>query len=504
MNALHSLMEYLDVLRAHDLLLSHTLSEDDLRNSIETLTYDTREVSGKSLFICKGAGFREEYLSQAASLGACAYVSELHYTADIPAILVSDVREAMVWLGRLFYNDSVDLLTSVGITGTKGKSTTAFYLRAIVDDCLSSRGIPCCGILSSIENYDGIHSEEAHLTTPESLVIARTFRTAHDAGVSHFVMEVSSQALKYRRVGGMRFDVGCFLNIGLDHISPIEHNDFEDYLTAKLRIFDHCRTACVNSDSDHAARILDYARERCERVITFGTHEGDDVFCKNVEKRDDGIFFTVRTREFEGEFSISMPGLFNVSNALCAIAAATALGIPQEHIRSGLRRAVVNGRMQIFESRDRQVCVIVDYAHNRMSFEALFASVRAEFPSRHIAAVFGCPGGKALQRRRDLGEVAGQNADFVYITEDDPANEAFSDIAADIAQYVACPHVILEDRDECVRRAIFETPTPCVVLLAGKGAETCQKRAGGMVTCLSDAQSAQRHLLSYDNKEDKT
>ncbi len=503
MNALHTLSEYLEVLRAHGLLCSHTLSADEARISIETLTYDTREVSGRSLFVCKGAGFREEYLTRAVSLGACAYVSEQQYDIDAPAILVSDVREAMVWLGRLFYNDSVDRLTSVGITGTKGKSTTAFYLRAILDDFLAAQRLPRCGILSSIENYDGVRSEEAHLTTPESLVIARTFQTAHEAGVSHFVMEVSSQALKYGRVGGMMFDIGCFLNIGLDHISPIEHSDFEDYLTAKLRIFDHCRTACVNSDSEHAARIIARARERCERVITFGTHESDDIFCRSIEKRDDGIFFTVRTRKFEGEFSISMPGLFNVSNALCAIAAATALGVGEEHIRSGLRRAVVNGRMQVFESRDRQVCVIVDYAHNRMSFEALFASVRAEFPNRRIAAVFGCPGGKALQRRRDLGEVAGQMADFVYITEDDPANEAFSDIAADIAQYVSCPYTILEDRDECVRRAIFQTQKPCVVLLAGKGAETCQKRAEGMVACLSDAQSAQRHLLSYDNKEGK-
>ena len=262
MYALHTLNEYLEVLRTHGLLLSHTLSADELNISIETLTYDTREVSGKALFICKGAGFREEYLAQAVSLGACAYVAEQRYDIDAPAIFVSDVREAMVWLGRLFYNDSVDRLTSVGITGTKGKSTTAFYMRAILDDHLAAQGLPRCAILSSIENYDGVRSEEAHLTTPESLVIARTFQTAHAAGVSHFVMEVSSQALKYGRVGGMTFDIGCFLNIGLDHISPIEHSDFEDYLTAKLRIFDHCRTACVNSDSEHAARIIACARER--------------------------------------------------------------------------------------------------------------------------------------------------------------------------------------------------------------------------------------------------
>lgn len=495
----HTLREYMEALEGRGLLRSATVDGALASTPITCLTYDTRSLSGTALFVCKGAHFKKEYLTDALGRGAVAYVSQLSYPVPAPRVLVNDIRHAIVVLGQLFYDHVTDKLTSVGITGTKGKSTTAYYLRAILDDWLAALGRPACAILSSIDVYDGVVREEAHLTTPEVLELYGHFQNAADSGISHLVMEVSSQALKYGRVRDMNFDVGCFTNIGADHISAIEHPDFEDYFTSKLKLFDCCRVGCVNSDADHARRVLDYARARCP-VIAFGSHESDDVYCSRTEKREDGIYFTVRSEKYNGEFSITMPGFFNVSNALAAMAASQALGVPEEFVRSGLRRARAAGRMQVYESRDKQVVVVVDYAHNRMSFDALYRSIRLEYPGYERIAVFGCPGNKAILRRKDLGELSGQNCSFVYITEEDSGEEPFEHIARDIAQYVACPHLILEDRGECIRRAIQDGTGKRVILLTGKGEETRMKRGSVYVDFPSDVEFARKYLSQYDDR----
>ena len=339
MNPKHTLKEYADALTRAGLLTATTLTPAAEDTVIDCLSYDTRILHGTSLFLCKGAHFKAEYLSAALAQGAAAYVAEKPYPVDAPQLLVSDIRYAMVVLGQLFYDHVTDKLTSVGITGTKGKSTTAYYVRSILNDWLTSEGKPPCAILSSIDNYDGVITEESHITTPEVLELYQHFQNAYDSGISHLVMEVSSQALKVGRVRGMTFDVGAFLNIGTDHISPIEHPDFADYYASKLKLFDSCRVGCVNTDADHAAETVAHARSGGCELITFGSHASDTVFCERVEKRADGLYFTVRSPKYNGEFSITMPGLFNVSNALAAMAISMTLGVPEGFVRSGLRKA---------------------------------------------------------------------------------------------------------------------------------------------------------------------
>ena len=500
MHIQHTLQEYIDALRGAGILTDCTVT--DTQQKIACLTYDTRTLSAPALFICKGAHFKEEYLHAALKNGAVAYVADRRYAVDAPCILVSDIRYSLVVLGQLFYNKVTEALTSVGITGTKGKSTTAYYVRYILNDYLAAQGKPQCAILSSIDNYDGVVSEESHITTPEVLELYGHFQNAVDSGISHLVMEASSQSLKYGRVRGITFDVGAWLNIGSDHISPIEHSDFEDYFASKLKIFDACRFGCVNTDAEHAQRAVEYARDRCE-LITFGSHEGDTIFCQSVEKRADGLYFTVRSPKYNGEFSITMPGLFNISNALAAMAISMALDIPEKYVRSGLRKARAGGRMQVYESRDKKVTVIVDYAHNRMSFDALYRSTKIEYPGRKMISIFGCPGNHALQRRKDLGELSGQNCDFVYITEEDSGSEPFAQIAAEVAQYVVCPHCIEEDRDACIRRAILEDAGARVILLTGKGEETRMKRGSEYVEYPSDVEMTLKYLAVYDGNEEK-
>ena len=447
MNPKHALKEYADALTRAGLLTATTLTPAAENAVIDCLSYDTRSLHGTSLFLCKGAHFKAEYLSAALAQGAAAYVAEKPYPVDAPQLLVSDIRYAMVVLGQLFYDHVTDKLTSVGITGTKGKSTTAYYVRSILNDWLTSEGKPPCAILSSIDNYDGVITEESHITTPEVLELYQHFQNAYDSGISHLVMEVSSQALKVGRVRGMTFDVGAFLNIGTDHISPIEHPDFADYYASKLKLFDSCRVGCVNTDADHAAETVAHARSGGCELITFG--------------------------------------------------------VPEEFVRSGLRKARANGRMQVYESRDKRVTVIVDYAHNRMSFDALYRSTRVEYPGKEMISVFGCPGSHALQRRRDLGELSGENCAFVYITEEDSGEEPFAQIAADIEKHVKCPHLVCEDRAECIRRAILDHPEPHVILLTGKGEETTMKRGREFVPFPSDVELTLKYLAEYDEKEAK-
>ena len=499
MSALHTLQEYIDALRGAGLLIESTVGAGAAKTTIDCFSYDTRALSGTALFLCKGAHFKEEYLREALRGGAVAYVADHAYGVDAPRLVVSDVRHALAVLGRLYYNGVTDKLVTVGITGTKGKSTTAYYMRYILNDWLSSQGKPDCAVISSIETYDGVVNEESHITTPEVLELYRHFQNAYDSGITHLVMEASSQSLKVGRVRGMMFDVASFLNVGEDHISPIEHPDFEDYFSSKLKIFDQCRIGCVNTDAEHAQRAIEYAKGRCE-LITFGSHAGDTVYCQSVEKRADGIYFTVRSPKYNGEFSITMPGLFNVQNALAAIAMSAALDVPEASVRRGLRIARASGRMQVYESRDKEVTVIVDYAHNRMSFDALYRSTRAEYPGKAMISIFGCPGSHALQRRRDLGELSGQNCDYVFITEEDSGEEPFAQIAADIEKHVAAPHQVLEDRDECIRRAICCYDQPRVILLTGKGEEEYMKRGNVFEPYPSDVEMTLKHLATYDKQ----
>ena len=502
MNTVHTLREYVDALRDAGILVESTVSDELAAREIHCLTYDTRALSEDALFICKGAHFKEEYLCDALSRGAIAYVAEKKHNVDAPCLLVNDIRYSLVVLGQLFYNHVTDKLTSVGITGTKGKSTTAYYVRYILNDWLRAQSMPECAILSSIDNYDGKSTEESHITTPEVLELYQHFENAYESGISHLVMEASSQALKYGRVRGITYDVAAFLNIGSDHISPIEHPDFEDYFNSKLKIFDSCRFGCVNTDAKYSDRVIEYAKDRCN-LITFGSHESDTVSCQHVEKRSDGLYFTVSSLKYNGEFSITMPGLFNISNALAAMAICMVLDVPEEYVRSGLRKARAAGRMQIYESRDKNVTVIVDYAHNRMSFDALYRSTKIEYPGRQMISVFGCPGSHALQRRKDLGELSGENCDFVFITEEDSGEEPFAQIAADIEKHVKCPHLVCEDRAECIRRAILDHPEPHVILLTGKGEETTMKRGREFVPFPSDVELTLKYLAEYDEKEAK-
>ena len=498
MHVNYPLSEYISLLEKEDLIQASFIRPEDRPRPVRCLTCNSQQAGPDTLFICKGVHFKKDYLVEAIARGAFLYICESPYE-DVACswIQVRNIRHAMAVLALCFFDHPSSRLDIIGITGTKGKSTTAYFLKAILDEAFPTE----CGILSTIENYDGVVREEAHLTTPETLDLQQHLSHAVDSRLSHLIMEVSSQALKYERVYGTRFHIACFLNIGADHISPAEHPDFEDYFSSKLKIFAQSQIACINHDAAFADRIADAARTAGCRLVTFGSAPECDVYCRDIEKRDSRTFFTVQTAAWTHTFELSMPGLFNVENALCAIAASLVLNIAPQDIAHGLLRSHAAGRMELYTSRNGHVTVIVDYAHNSMSFEALYRSVSVEHPDKKIVTVFGCPGGKALLRRHDLGLSAGRHSDFVIITEEDTGDEPFTQIADAIAAAVrtgGCAYTVIENRGQAIRSAILEHGENSVILITGKGTEAYQKRGAVFVPEPSDVDYAKQYLAEYD------
>ena len=469
------------------------------------LTCDSRGVLPGDVFICKGAAFRPEYLIQAAQKGAAAYVSEsvpLQCPA-IPGFIVSDIRKAMAALAALFLGYRPEEMELIGITGTKGKTTTAWYLKAMLDLWMKGQERPETALLSTIQNCDGKRWEDSDMTTPEPVELHSFLKRTRENGAPFVTMEVSSQALKYKRVRGLRFRTGVFLNISEDHISPLEHADFEDYFHSKLSMFRQCETACVNLDSDCAKQVLDAAR-KAKQTVTFGQSPGADIRYGNIRTSQDGSWFTVSCNAFSEQFHLAMKGRFNIENAVAAIAAAQSCGVPVCCMKQALAQTEVPGRMETYQTGDGKICGIVDFAHNRLSFERLFDTAFSEYGAyKKIITIFGCPGGKALNRRRELGMIAGLFSDHVIVTSDDPGMEEQTDIAHEVSRSIemtGCSYECVEERKAAVGRA-FEKAAQykerVLILLLGRGCEKYQKIKDGRIEYPEDAVLMREAVRKY-------
>lgn len=493
------LSAYQDALARAGILVSASLGAA-AGTPVRCATDDSRQVGEAALFVCKGAAFKRDYLLQAIERGAIAYVSASDYDVDVPALIVSDIRRALAIIADLSWDHPSRDLAICALTGTKGKTTTAYYLKAILDAAGKAAGGAPAGLLSSIAYFDGIESGTSKLTTPEAFELERRLADARAAGLFYLVMEASSQALKFDRTYGLDFAVGAFLNIGEDHISPIEHPTFEDYFASKLKIFQQSRTAVVNLDMDHAEEVLAAAQvvsSGC--VITFSLRDAAaDVFCSGIRHEHAGVVATVRTPRFTRSIAIPTPVRYNVANALAAIACAEALGIDADAIGAGLATVRVPGRMELYPSRDGRIVGVVDYAHNGMSLEALLTDLRESYPDREFCVVFGATGGKGLDRRETMGAVAGRLADRIVITEDDPGPEDPADIAATIARFVEAEGNrnwrIELDRPKAILTAVRETTRDAVVIVTGKGHETRMLRNDGAHECEADGVLLERAL----------
>lgn len=502
--------EYISVLESNGIIACTDLAGTDGTAPVRYISYNSMDVEEGTLFICKGANFRPQYLDDAIEKGAFCYVAENEIKKDFPHIIVSDMRKAMSEIGRLYY-DAIwnDKLQMVGLTGTKGKSTTATFIKSIIDDYCADKGEKEAGFISGIYNYNGDRKVKAKkMTTPETLQLHKLLAQCAQNGCRYLVMETSSQALKYERTEALDYSVAVFLNISEDHISDREHPDIEDYFQSKLKIFDQCRTGCVNLDTDprYLDRVLERARARCSKVITFTTRESmkekADLYGYDISSTPSTVEFRLKYGQETEKIKVSIGGSYNASNALAAIAAALALDIPMEYIRSGLAHVKVAGRMELYHMNHKDVDVIVDYAHNKLSYMTLFENIRKLYPDRKILLVFGCHGDKAYNRRKDLGQLANIYADKIILTEQDPGTESVADICDQVRRYIDDDKLlaVITDRGEAIAQACRVIEDGWVMVIAGNGADGYQKRGLSYVELPTDGERVQEYISKHDRQ----
>ena len=445
---------------------------------ITSVVYDSRKAEPGSLFLCiKGAvSDGHAYAKEVAEKGASVLVVQdaVEVPEDVTVIQVENSRYAMACISAAWFDYPAKKLKTIGITGTKGKTTTTYLVKSILENAGHKTGL--IGTIETIIAEEHIPSAN---TTPESYLVQQYFAKMAEAGCDSVVMEVSSQGLMLHRTAGFTFDIGIFTNLEPDHIGPNEHKDFEDYLHCKALLFKQCKTGIFNADDQHMEQILE--GHTCE-VETFGFSEKADLRAENTRlvtgKGTLGIHYDVKgLMDFPVE--IDLPGKFSVYNSLTAIAVCRHFNVTEENIQKALKQAKVKGRIEMVKVSD-DFTLMIDYAHNAMSLESLLTTLKEYKPNR-LVCLFGCGGNRSKLRRYEMGEVSGKLADLTIITSDNPRNEEPQEIINDIKVGIGKTdgkYVEIIDRKEAIAYAIHQGQPGDIVVLAGKGHEDYQEIKG--------------------------
>ena len=446
--------------------------------NVSELVYNTRKVKKECMFVCiKGATFdSHDVAGEAAKNGAVVIVAER--PVDVPAgttvVLVEDTRYALALISAAYFQYPAKKLKVIGITGTKGKTTTTFMIRSILEHA----GIPT-GLIGTIEVIIGDRHIPAHNTTPESYEVQKYFAQMVEAGCKVVVMEVSSQGLKLHRTAGIQFDIGIFTNLAPDHIGENEHASFEEYMECKSRLFRQCDLGLVNVDDAHCDDILQ--GHTC-KVETYGFSEKADLRASDLKLVNRPGFLGVDYHVsglMDFDVEIDMPGRFSVYNSLVAIAVCRHFDIPKEDMLAALEVVQTKGRIEKVKVSD-DFTLMIDYAHNAMSLESLLTTLK-EYNPKRLVCLFGCGGNRSKLRRYEMGEVSGNLADLTVITSDNPRFEEPQAIIDDIKIGIgktSGKYVEIIDRKEAIRYVIEHGQPGDVIVLAGKGHEDYQEICG--------------------------
>ena len=393
---------------------------------------------------------------------------------NVTVIQVENTRYAMALISAAYFDYPAEKLKVIGITGTKGKTTTTYMVKSILENAGYK-----VGLLGTIEVIIGDKVIPAANTTPESYLIQKCFAKMVEIGCDCAVMEVSSQGLMLHRTAGIPFEIGIFTNIEPDHIGPAEHKDFEDYMRCKGLLFKQCKIGIVNADAEHLEEVL--AGHTCE-IETYGIDNEADLRAENVElfsgKGVLGISYDL-TGLMNFHVEIDIPGKFSIYNSLTAIAICRHFNVSEENIVKALASARVKGRIEMVKVSD-EFTLMIDYAHNAMSLESLLTTLREYNPHR-LVCLFGCGGNRSKLRRYEMGEVSGKLADLTIITSDNPRFEKPQDIIDDIKIGIGKTdgkYVEIADRKEAIAYAIHHGEPGDIVILAGKGHEDYQEIEG--------------------------
>ena len=447
---------------------------------ITDVVMDTRKLVPGCLFVCiSGANFDgHSFAEEAVSRGARVLVTEKEVDIagddDVTVIRVEETRKALAYISAAWYGYPADRLTTIGVTGTKGKTTTTYLIKEMLEKAGHK-----VGLVGTIETIIGDEHIPSLNTTPESLTLQGYFARMVEAGIDAVVMEVSSQALMLHRTDGFVFDYGVFTNISPDHIGANEHKDFDDYLHCKSLLFRQCSVGIVNGDDEHVKDVLQDGT--CE-VESFGLKDGNDIQAYDTELVNGGSYLGVKFRTkglMDEAFACDMPGRFTVYNALCAIAVCRHFDITADAMNEALKSAKVKGRIEMIPVSP-DYTLMIDYAHNAMALESLLTTLKEYEPGR-IVTVFGCGGNRARDRRFEMGEVSGRLSDFTVITSDNPRNEEPQAILDDIETGIKKTdgeYIKIIDRKEAIAYAMKNAKKGDVVVLAGKGHEDYQEIKG--------------------------
>ncbi|MCI9422208.1 MAG: UDP-N-acetylmuramoyl-L-alanyl-D-glutamate--2,6-diaminopimelate ligase [Dorea sp.] len=445
---------------------------------VTELINDSRKVTPGCVFVCISGAVSDghEYAGEVGAKGAKALIAEKEVEAleDVTVIRVKDTRYALALMSAAYFGYPADKLKIIGITGTKGKTTTTYMVKSILEGVGHK-----VGLIGTIEAIIGDKSIPANNTTPESYTIHQYFAEMVKAGCDSVVMEVSSQGLMLHRTAGIPFEIGIFTNLGEDHIGPNEHKDFDDYKRCKGILFTQCRLGIANIDDPW---YQDVFRNATCQVETFGMSKEADLRATDIEHITRPGYLGVRYHVnglMDFDVEIDIPGDFSVYNSLTAIAVCRHFNVPVENIKNALKVAKVRGRIEMVKVSD-EFTMMIDYAHNAMSLESLLHTLRDYHPER-IVTIFGCGGNRSRTRRYEMGEVSGRMSDLTIITSDNPRFEEPQVIIDDIItgmKKTDGEYISICDRKEAIRYAIEHGRAGDVIILAGKGHETYQEIKG--------------------------
>lgn len=458
--------------------VDYSLVAGDLNTEITSLVYDSRKVEKGCVFVCISGAVRDahDFIPEVIEKGAAAIVVEkdVEVVPGVTYIKLHNTRIALAYMSAAYFGYPADSLKTIGITGTKGKTTTTYMVKSI----LEASGIKT-GLIGTIESIIGDERIPAVNTTPESFMVQKLFRQMVDAGMEAVVMEVSSQALMQKRVSGFTFDIGVFTNLEPDHIGDNEHKNFADYMRCKSLLFQQCKVGIFNGDSEHIEGIL--AEHTCE-VEKFGYGKEFDYVASDVELKKDhgalGIKYHVSGKE-NFDVEVNVPGQFSVYNSLTAIAICHHFGVDEATIKNALQHVSVKGRIEIVPVT-KKYTLMIDYAHNAMALESLLKTLK-EYEPKRLVCLFGCGGNRAKSRRYEMGEVSSKLADLTVVTSDNPRFEKPLDIIEDILTGVKKAngeYVTIPDRKEAIAYCMKNAKEGDIVILAGKGHEDYQEIEG--------------------------
>ena len=461
--------------------IEYTLLQGSFETEVRDIIYDSRKIAPETMFVCMVGAVTDghKYIPDAVEKEASVIVLEKEEEAaqipeNITVLKVESARLALALMSAALFDHPARKLVTIGLTGTKGKTTTTYMIKKVLE--MAGKKVGLIGTIGAMIGEEHLPSKN---TTPESYELHRMFAAMVEAGCEYVVMEVSSQGLKLDRTAGILFDYGIFTNLSPDHIGPAEHASFEEYMECKSLLFRQCRIGIVNADDEHVEGIL--KGHTCE-VKTFSAEKEADLMASDIgfinEDGKLGMHFKV-SGCMDCQAKVHIPGRFTVYNSMVTMLVCHLAGISDEAILEGLSKVQVKGRVEMLPV-SKDYTLIIDYAHNEVSTRSVLTTLMEYHPKRLIC-VYGGGGNRSKLRRYDMGEVTGEMADLCVLTCDNPRDEEIRDINNDIKVGLARSngkYIEIDDRKEAIAYCMKNAKPGDMIVLLGKGHEDYQEIKG--------------------------